>query len=147
MNTEPASLLIVDDEELNREGLGRRLRRDGYAVALAKSGREAIELLGERRFDLVLLDLMLPGMNGLEAAARVQQAFLPSLPPEVPGARFAWVFRPSRELAGDFLNVFRLDDRHLGLCVLDVNGHGVAAALLALTASQQMARTAGPPPA
>src|SRR6266567_1934030 len=66
MNTEPASLLIVDDEELNREGLGRRLRRDGYAVALAKSGREAIELLGERRFDLVLLDIMMPGLNGLE---------------------------------------------------------------------------------
>src|SRR6266567_6525791 len=66
MNTEPASLLIVDDEELNREGLGRRLRRDGYAVALAKSGREAIEMLGERRFDLVLLDIMMPGMNGLE---------------------------------------------------------------------------------
>src|SRR6266567_4042982 len=66
MNTEPASLLIVDDEELNREGLGRRLRRHGYETAVAKSGREAIELLGERRFDLVLLDIMMPGMNGLE---------------------------------------------------------------------------------
>src|SRR5262245_27205617 len=66
MTTEPVALLIVDDEELNREGLGRRLQRDGYAVTLAKSGREAIELLGERRFALVLLDIMMPGMNGLE---------------------------------------------------------------------------------
>src|SRR5262249_14200610 len=37
----------------------------GYAVTLAKGGREAIELLGERRFDLVLLGIMMPGMNGL----------------------------------------------------------------------------------
>ena len=66
MNTEAPSLLVVDDEELNREGLARHLRRHGYAVSLAKGGREAIELLGQRRFDLVLLDIMMPGMNGLE---------------------------------------------------------------------------------
>src|SRR5919201_27277 len=66
MNAEPPSLLVVDDEELNREGLARHLRRHGYAVSLAKGGREAIELLGRRHFDLVLLDIMMPGMNGLE---------------------------------------------------------------------------------
>src|ERR671936_1182620 len=66
MNTEAPSLLVVDDEELNREGLARHLRRHGYAVSLAKGGREAIELLGQRHFDLVLLDVMMPGMNGLE---------------------------------------------------------------------------------
>src|SRR3954449_11434349 len=66
MSTETSSLLIVDDEELNREGLARRLQRHGYQVTGAKSGREAIELLGGRRFDLVLLDIMMPGMNGLE---------------------------------------------------------------------------------
>src|SRR5215831_17059472 len=66
MNAESSSILIVDDEELNSEGLARRLQRHGYAVTLAKSGREAIELLGQRHFDLVLLDIMMPGMNGLE---------------------------------------------------------------------------------
>src|SRR5438270_10819520 len=66
MHVEPSSILIVDDEELNSEGLARRLRRHGYAVTVAKSGRAAIELLGQRRFDLVLLDIMMPGMNGLE---------------------------------------------------------------------------------
>src|SRR5436305_6250267 len=66
MNTESGALLIVDDEELNREGLARRLQREGYAVTAAKNGREALELLGERRFDLVLLDIMMPGMNGLD---------------------------------------------------------------------------------
>jgi len=66
MSTDTSSLLIVDDEELYREGLARRLRRHGYEVAVAGSGRAALELLGQRRFDLVLLDIMMPGMNGLE---------------------------------------------------------------------------------
>ena len=80
----------------------------------------------------------------LEVAARVQQAFLPTVPPEFPGARFAWTFRPCSHLVGDFFNVFRLDDRHLGLCVLDVSGHGIAAALLSVTASHLLARVASP---
>src|SRR6516162_2607592 len=66
MVTPLATILVVDDEELNREGLARRLQRHDYEVAVAKTGREAIELLGDRRFDLVLLDIMMPGMNGLE---------------------------------------------------------------------------------
>src|SRR6188472_2902941 len=66
MSAPHPSLLIVDDEELNREGLARRLQRHDYAVAVAKNGREAIEVLGGRSFDLVLLDIMMPGMNGLE---------------------------------------------------------------------------------
>ena len=66
MPVEASSILIVDDEEINSEGLARRLQRHGYAVTVAKSGRQALERLGERRFDLVLLDIMMPGMNGLE---------------------------------------------------------------------------------
>src|SRR6187455_3081132 len=66
MPTPSAAILIVDDEELNRDGLARRLQRHEYEVACVGSGREAIEVLGTRRFDLVLLDIMMPGMNGLE---------------------------------------------------------------------------------
>src|SRR5438067_1171781 len=66
MKTESSSLLIVDDDELSREGLARHLRRQGYTVALAKNGEKAIELLTDRHFDLVLLDVMMPRMNGLE---------------------------------------------------------------------------------
>jgi sigma-B regulation protein RsbU (phosphoserine phosphatase) len=244
MTAETSSILIVDDEELNSEGLARRLQRHGYTVTSARSGREAVELLGQRRFDLVLLDIMMPGMNGLEvlkllrrvdslidlpiimvtakgesedmvealelgandyvtkpldfpvvlarirtqltlrravsqatvleqkldvrnkeleaaaaklaeanehmksdleAASRVQHAFLPALPRETAGARLAWTFRPCGQLAGDFLNVFQLGDRHVGLCVLDVNSHGVAAALLSVTASHLLARMSSPP--
>jgi len=71
----------------------------------------------------------------LEAAATVQRALLPSVLPEVPGIRFAWEFRPCQELAGDFLNILPLDDSHIGVYILDVSGHGVAAALLSVTLS------------
>ncbi len=244
MKVEAKSILIVDDEQMNSEGLARRLQRHGYAVTIAESGRQALEMLGERRFDLVLLDIMMPGMNGLEvlkllrrvdslidlpiimvtakgesedvveglelgandyvtkpldfpvvlarirtqlalrqavsritdleqkldarnkeletttaelaeanermkrdleAAARIQQAFLPVQLPEVHGARLAWAVRSCGKLAGESLNAFRLGDRHLGLCVLDVHGHGVAAALLLVTARHLLARMAGLP--
>jgi sigma-B regulation protein RsbU (phosphoserine phosphatase) len=245
MNGEAGSILLVDDEELNSEGLARLLRRHSYEVTIASSGREAIELLGNRRFDITLLDVMMPGMSGLEVlkflrrtdsltdlpiimvtargeseeivealelgandyvtkpldfsvvlarirtqlalrravaqiteleqklkarskeleetaaklaaanermkrdlevAAQVQQAFLPAEPPELPGARFAWTFRPCSYLTGDLFSVFRLDDRHLGLSVLNVSGHEIPTALLSVTASHLLARAASPIP-
>jgi len=66
----------------------------------------------------------------LEEAAIIQKAWLPKSLPRVEGFEFAWRFRPCAELAGDGLNVVRLDDDHVGLYVLDVCGHGVPAALL-----------------
>ncbi len=74
----------------------------------------------------------------LEAAARVQRALLPKTFPTVPGATFRWVYQPCAELGGDSLNVFKLDDRHVGLYVLDVSGHGVQASLLSVTLSRVM---------
>ena len=78
----------------------------------------------------------------LDAAAAVQRSLLPAVLPEVPGIRFAWVFRPCQELAGDFLNILPLDDHRLGLYILDVSGHGVAAALLSVTLSHTLSPVA-----
>lgn len=75
-------------------------------------------------------------VENLDAAARVQQALLPPSDLQVPGAEFAWRFRPCEELAGDILNVMRLDESHVGMYVLDVTGHGTAAALLSVTVSR-----------
>ena len=61
-----AVILAVDDEELNRELLNRRLKKLGYAVATASGGGEAIKLLKQRSFDLVLLDLNMPEMSGID---------------------------------------------------------------------------------
>jgi sigma-B regulation protein RsbU (phosphoserine phosphatase) len=65
----------------------------------------------------------------LDAAVKVQNSLLPTSLPDFPDAQFAWAFRPCEELAGDSLGIVGLDDRHAGLYVLDVSGHGVAAAL------------------
>lgn len=85
----------------------------------------------------------------LEAAAQVQAALLPAALPRLPGAQFAWQFRPSTELAGDLLNVMPLGEQQVGLYVLDVVGHGVAAALLAVMAHRVLSRAvlAGTEPA
>ena len=58
-------LLVVDDDEGNRDVLSRRLMRDGYEVMLAESGPQALRMLNRYNFDLVLLDIMMPGMDGI----------------------------------------------------------------------------------
>ena len=58
------SLLLVDDDASNRDMLARRLRRQGYTVTTAEGGTQALTLLCEQRFDLVLLDMLMPGMDG-----------------------------------------------------------------------------------
>ena len=61
-----ASLLVVDDDASNRVTLERILRRDGYTVTHVASGREAMESFRERPVDLVLTDLNMPGMSGID---------------------------------------------------------------------------------
>jgi sigma-B regulation protein RsbU (phosphoserine phosphatase) len=214
-----ASLLVVDDNDLNREMLSRRLCRLGFTVTLAEDGYRALELLRTRPFDLVLLDIRMPGLDGiqvlgrirqsfsvkdlpvimataddrsedivqtlaagandyvtkpfdfpvvvarvhtqlslkravqaleaaharmkgdLEAAARVQHAMMPAQLPNGAAVRFAWSFQPCDELAGDGLGIQQLDDRHVGLYVLDVSGHGVRSALLAVTVNRLLSHT------
>jgi len=201
--------------------LSRRLERRGFDVATAADGRAALEMITQQPFDLILLDIMMPGIDGievlqtlrrtytaselpiimataksesedvvralklgandyvtkpldfpvvlarvntqfslkrttdelsaaharmkrdLEAAARVQQTLLPSELPDTDAARFAWAYRPCDELAGDSLNVFPINDRLVGLYVLDVSGHGVPAALLSVTATRSLSPHAG----
>ncbi len=72
----------------------------------------------------------------LEAAARIQRTLLPVSSPLIRGLKASWLFKPSDELGGDMLNIFLLDEKHLGIYVLDVTGHGVAASLLSVTVSQ-----------
>ncbi len=60
------NLLVVDDNAMNRDMLSRRLNRQGYTVEMAVNGLEALDLIKERRFDLVLLDIMMPVMNGYQ---------------------------------------------------------------------------------
>jgi sigma-B regulation protein RsbU (phosphoserine phosphatase) len=235
MECDSGRLLVVDDDPENRETLFDLLSPHGYAVTLAEDGEQALELTDQAEFDIVLLDISMPGIDGFEvlhrlrrlqgrselpvimvtglgerdhvvraleggandyvtkpldlpvvvarlrtqlslkraydhivalehdlelqnaklectnneleqayrqmkgdlrSAANVQHALLPTALPDIPGVRFTWAFRPCADLAGDSLNVFQLDDEHIGFYVLDVSGHGVRAALLSVTLSR-----------
>jgi sigma-B regulation protein RsbU (phosphoserine phosphatase) len=233
---ESGSILVVDDNEDNRETLSRRLLRRGFDVSLAGDGPEALELIAGGKFDLVILDVMMPGMSGLEVlerlrqthepedlpiimatardesenvvkalklgandyvtkpldfpvvlarvetqlslkrsfarireleqrlsarnadleaaaeatrrdlqtAAMIQRSYLPRTVPDSTAMQFAWNFKPCEALAGDSLNICPLDDEHVAIYVLDVAGHGVAAALQAVAATRALAPAADP---
>jgi CheY-like chemotaxis protein len=74
---EQARVLVVDDEPAIRLTLDLLLRRAGYTVTTATNGEEAIAWLKERPFDLLLIDLGLPGISGLKVA-RYAQEYHPS---------------------------------------------------------------------
>lgn len=73
-----ARILVVDDSEANRESLRRRLARHGYDVVDAADGPAALELIERCPFDLVLLDVMMPGMSGLEVLEEVRKRRSPT---------------------------------------------------------------------
>lgn len=66
------SVLVVDDDGANRDLLSQRLERQGYEVVSAGNGREALDLLATGAFDLVLLDIMMPEMDGFEVLRRLK---------------------------------------------------------------------------
>lgn len=214
MSDKQGHLLVVDDNEMNRDMLSRRLSRRGHTVDTAEGGQQALDMIAEQAFDVILLDIMMPGISGmevletlrktytaselpiimataksgsedmvralklgandyvtkplnfpvvvgrvatqlslkkaqdalkiahdrmkrdLEAAAQVQQALLPHDIPEMDSYSVAWKYCPCDELAGDFLNVFRINEDLIGMYIVDVSGHGVPAALFAFTVSR-----------
>lgn len=79
--TQNGYLLVVDDNEMNRDMLSRRLKRQGHTVDVAVNGREAIDMLLRDQFDLVLLDIMMPEMNGYQVLEHMQtDAHLSNIP-------------------------------------------------------------------
>ncbi len=224
----PQVILIVDDNDINRMLLSRMLSKKGFRLLEAADGAEAIEVATRELPDLILLDIMMPEMDGyevctrlrendqtadipviflsaksetddkikgleagavdyitkpfsmgevyarvkaqlkirlltqslkrsneslkralnelekkqeriendLKAAAIIQRSLLPEAPPDLESVNFAWEFRPSHKIGGDIFNLFFVDDHHLGIYVLDVSGHGVPSAMVAVTVSQ-----------
>ncbi len=68
----PARILVVDDERDNRELLEVILGWEGFVILMAASGEEALAIVAEQPLDLILLDVMMPGMNGYELAAKIK---------------------------------------------------------------------------
>ena len=67
------NVLIVDDEEVLQDVLVTLLRKAGYKPLTAGSGEEALEIFEREPIDLVLLDLMLPGMNGMDVLREIRK--------------------------------------------------------------------------
>ncbi len=225
---EPESVLLVDDNATNLQVLYQTLDGSGYRLLTARSGEQALSIAARIHPAMILLDIMMPGLDGfetcrrlksdpetaesaviflsalgeakdkvkglelgavdyiakpfdpeeviarvdthlkirrlerslvrknreleeanqrmrldLEAAARVQQSFLPEGPPDSNGADIVWKYRPCEELAGDYLNVWAFDDRHIGMYILDVSGHGVRSSLLAVSVARSLSTAGG----
>jgi len=221
LDIKKARILVVDDNEMNRDMLARRLVRIGYRVDTADGGNPGLEMILSGNYSLVMLDIMMPDIDGLtvlkrtrefyskaelpvimataknegsdlaealslgandyvtkpldfkvvrarvesvlgyaqavseltrvnermnrdlEAAARVQSSLLPNAPIDIEGADFIWEYRPCDELAGDGLNVFKCDDEHVAMYVMDVSGHGIAAALLSVSVTHHLSQLIG----
>lgn len=65
-------ILVIEDEELMRKTLEFRLKKDGYEVQLAKDGREGIEMSRSGEFNLIISDIMMPFVSGLEIVSRIR---------------------------------------------------------------------------
>jgi DNA-binding NtrC family response regulator len=68
-------ILIVDDEEGLREGLRMLLEGEGYTVVSAEAGEEALQILQQSHIDLVVTDMRMPGMNGIELLKNIRQRY------------------------------------------------------------------------
>jgi class 3 adenylate cyclase len=72
-NVTPGRLLVVDDNKVNRLLLGRGLEQHGHRVAFAENGRQAMEMLHQSEFDLVLLDIQMPEMDGYQVLEKLTE--------------------------------------------------------------------------
>ena len=70
--SQPGTILVVDDNRMNRLLLARGLEDEGHTVVFAEDGREALELLGRQDFDLMLLDVLMPELDGYEVLAKLK---------------------------------------------------------------------------
>ena len=83
MASDRTRLLVVDDTAMNRDILSRRLTRKGYDVTCAVDGRDALEQVGRQSFALVLLDIMMPGIDGMEVLRILRRTHGPTQLPVI----------------------------------------------------------------
>ncbi len=69
-----ATILLVEDNEMNRDMLSRRLQRKGFEVAMAVDGRQGVEMAQAAPYDLILMDMSLPEVDGWEATRLLRAA-------------------------------------------------------------------------
>ena len=75
MIIEKRRLLLVDDDEMARDFMTVRLSRRGFSVTTVEGGRQALDILKQQEFDLVLTDMMMPGLSGFETLVEIRKSF------------------------------------------------------------------------
>ncbi len=121
---------LVDGLDAGADAFVKKPYEDGELLAQLRVAERVLRL--ESKLERRIAELTAAKSRidrELSHAARVQRALLPAEPPDLRGVDFAWLYEPSTQLGGDVFNVFPLDERHVGLYVLDVSGHGTSAAL------------------
>jgi DNA-binding response OmpR family regulator len=71
--TEPARILVVDDEAHLAAGIRENLEAEGYRTEVAHDGRDGLDRVRSQHFDLIVLDVMMPNMDGLELCAQIRR--------------------------------------------------------------------------
>lgn len=69
----PKNILVIDDEELVVESIKRLLKREGYGVTIAASGKEALEKIKDTAFDLIVSDIRMPEIDGIEIVKNIRE--------------------------------------------------------------------------
>jgi sigma-B regulation protein RsbU (phosphoserine phosphatase) len=141
---------MVEDVPVDRQHLGRFFFIDGKPVQkhLEFSTRR-INFQGKKMFLIIIYDITDIEQKKIElqnkqkqieqdlkAAAAIQQSLLPEETRHIDGIKTAWQFEPCEKIGGDIFNLVELDENQVGIYMLDVCGHGVPAAFMAVAASQ-----------
>ena len=77
-------ILVIDDEELVAESLKKLLKKSGYEVEIVRSGKEAIEKIKESDYDLIVSDIRMPDINGVEVVKKIREYLKKEGKPAVP---------------------------------------------------------------
>ncbi len=96
-NVDPLRILLAEDNESNRKVTLKMLERLGYKADAVLNGREAIQALERQQYDLVLMDVVMPKMSGLDATKEIRRRFPASKQPKII-ALTAYVIPNSREI-------------------------------------------------
>ncbi len=113
--TNPIQILVVDDERGPRELLESALLEEGYQVTAAKNGEEACQIFDEKKFELVITDFKMPGLNGIKLLKRIKTRAPETLVILITGyASLSSAIHAIREGAYDYLTKpFQLDELYI----------------------------------
>lgn len=115
---------LVESAHRSEQSLEEAVQRRTAELAESRDQLSTLVARFEQRSSLMEQDL--------RQAEVIQRSLLPQYPPRVPGFSFSAYYLPSKNVGGDMYDVFRIDDRYIGLVVADATGHGVSAAMLSV---------------